>query len=111
MVKKVAPWCSGYHFCTTSFNKGNEAGNKAERLSLVNHTTKTIPLHHQFIASASTQIVHYNHIKGSSKRLESYKNRIVKYSISKVYQKFVFQSETGVKMSRLTIALFRRDVM
>ena len=111
MVKKVTPWCSGYHFCKTSFNKGNKAGNKAERLSLVNHTTKTIHHHHQFIPSASTQIVHYNHIKGSSKRLESYKNRIVKYSISKVYQKFVFQSEIGVKMSRLTIALFRRDVM
>ena len=86
-------------------------GNKAERLSSVNHTTKTIHHHHQFIASASTQIVHYNHIKGSSKRLESYKNSIVKYSTSKVYQKFVFQSQIGVKMSRLTIALFRRDVM
>ena len=64
----MVPWCSGYHYCTTSFNKawtqvlrrfkscwrwvGNlgwwgsltmvPARNKAERLSSVNHTTKTI---------------------------------------------------------------------
>ena len=61
-----APWCSGYHYCTTWFNKawtqvqrkfksclwsvGDSrwwgslaivpAGNKAKRLSSVNHTTK-----------------------------------------------------------------------
>ena len=66
------PWCSGYHYCTASFNKawtqvlrgfktcsrrvGDSrwwgsltmvpAGNKAKRLSSVSHTTKTI---HQFI--------------------------------------------------------------
>ena len=68
----VAPWCSGYHCCTTSFYKvltqvlrrfkscprrvGDSrwrgsltmvpAGNKAKRLSSVNHTTKTIYHHH-----------------------------------------------------------------
>ena len=68
----VAPCCSGYHYCTTSFNKvwpqvlrrfksclqrvrdsrwwGSltmaPAGNKAKSLSLVNHTTKTIHHHH-----------------------------------------------------------------
>ena len=68
----VAPWCSGYNYCTTSFNKAwiqvlcwfkscsrrvvytrwrisltmVPAGNKGERLSLVNHTTKTIHHHH-----------------------------------------------------------------
>ena len=70
---KVVPWCSGYHYCTTSFNKAwtqvlcrlksclwcvrdswwwgsltiVPAGNKAKCLSSVNHTTKTI--HHIFI--------------------------------------------------------------
>ena len=69
----VAPWCSGYHYCTASFNKawtqilrrfkscsrcvGDSrwwgsltvvlAGNKTKRLSSVNHTPKTIDLHHQ----------------------------------------------------------------
>ena len=70
----VAPWCSGYHYCTSSFKKvwtqvlhrfktcsqhardlqwwGSlkmvSAGNKAIRLSLVNPTAKTIhPPHHQ----------------------------------------------------------------
>ena len=54
----LAPWSSGYHSCTSSFNwawtqvlcrfkpcsrrVGDSAGNKAKRLSLVNHTTKTI---------------------------------------------------------------------
>ena len=68
----VAPWCSGYHYCTTSFNKAwtqvlrrlkpcsrrvgdsrwwgsltvAPAGNKAKRLSSVNHTTTTIHHHH-----------------------------------------------------------------
>ena len=36
----MAPWCSGYHYCTT--------GNKAKRLSSVNHTTITILHHGQF---------------------------------------------------------------
>ena len=31
----MAPWCSGYDYCITSFN-----------LSSVNHTTKTIHHHH-----------------------------------------------------------------
>ena len=71
--KVVAPWCSDYHYCITSFNKAwtqvlhmfkccswrvrdlqcwrflamVPAGNKAKRLSSVNHTTKTIyHLHH-----------------------------------------------------------------
>ena len=69
-----APWCSGYHYCTTSFNKawtqvlrrfkpcsrhvGDSrwwgsltvvpAGNKAKRLSSVNHTTTTIHHHHHY---------------------------------------------------------------
>ena len=69
----LAPWCSGYHYCTTSFNNawtqvlrwfksfsrrvGDSrwwgsltmvpAGNKSKSLSSVNHTTKAI--HHQFI--------------------------------------------------------------
>ena len=68
----VASWCSGYHYCTASFNKdwtqilrrfkscsrrvGDlrwswsvtmvPAGNKAKRLLSVNHTSKTIH-HHQ----------------------------------------------------------------
>ena len=67
----VAPWCSGYDYCSTSFNKvwtlGSAqvqilltacrrftmvsipdnvlAGNNAKRLSSVNHTTKTIHHH------------------------------------------------------------------
>ena len=67
----VLPWCSGYHYRTTSFNKvwtqvlrrfkscsrgvGDSrwwvsltmvpAGNKAKRVSSVNHTTKTIHHH------------------------------------------------------------------
>ena len=67
----MAPWCSGYNYCTASFNKawtqvlrrfkpcwrrvGDSrwwgsltmvpAGNKAKHLSLVNHTTKTIHHH------------------------------------------------------------------
>ena len=69
----MAPWCSGYHYCTTSFNQawtqvlrrfkpcwqrvGDSrwwgsltmvpAGNKAKRLSSVNHSAKTIDHHHQ----------------------------------------------------------------
>ena len=69
------PWRSGYHYCTTSFSKtwtqvlrrfkscswrvGDSrwwgsltmvpAGNKAKRLSLVNHTTKTIHHHHSLL--------------------------------------------------------------
>ena len=68
----VVPWCSGYRYCTTSFNKawtqvlrrfkscsrhvGDSwwwgsltmvpAENKAKGLSSVNHTTKTIHCHH-----------------------------------------------------------------
>ena len=69
----VVPWCSGYHYCTASFNLvwtqvlrrfkpcsqrvGDSrwwgsltmvpAGNKAKHLSSVNHTTKTIHHHHK----------------------------------------------------------------
>ena len=68
----VAPWCSGCHYCTTSFNKAwarvlcrfkscsrrvrdsrwwgsltiVSYGNKAKRLLSVSHTTKTIHHHH-----------------------------------------------------------------
>ena len=68
----VAPWCSGFHYCTASFNEawtqvlcsykycllhaGDSrwwgfltmvaTGNKAKRLSLINHTTKAIHHHH-----------------------------------------------------------------
>ena len=68
----MKPWCSDDHYCTTSLNKAwNQvlrrfkpcsrrvgdsrwwgsltvvpAGNKAKRLSSVNHTTKTIHHHH-----------------------------------------------------------------
>ena len=68
----MAPWCSGYHYCLTSFNKAwtqvlcrfesclrcvrdsqwwgsltmVPTGNKAKHLSSVNHTTKTIHHHH-----------------------------------------------------------------
>ena len=68
----VAPWCSGYHYCATSFYKAwtqvlcrfkscsrcvrdswwwgsltmVPAGNNAKRLSSVKHTTKTIYHHH-----------------------------------------------------------------
>ena len=75
----VGPWCSGYHYCLTSFNnkawtKGQLnfkscsrcvgdsrlwgtmtmvlAGNKAKRLSSVNHTVKVHHLHHHH---------HYHH--------------------------------------------------
>ena len=70
----VALWCSGYHYCTTSFNKawtqvlrrfkpcswrvGDSqwwgfltmvpAGNKAKRLSSFNLTTKAIHHHHHY---------------------------------------------------------------
>ena len=70
----MAAWCSGYQYCTTSFNqawlrfcagsnpacgmseicdgKGSltmvPAGNKTNRLSLVNHTRKTIHHHHHY---------------------------------------------------------------
>ena len=75
----VTPWCSGYHYCVTSFNKawthalrgfkycsrrvGDSkwwgtlamilAGNKAKCLSSVNHTTKTI---HQFIVMQGSML-------------------------------------------------------
>ena len=68
----LAPWCSGYHYCTDSFNKAwtqvlhkckscsryvedskwwgsttmVTAGNMAEHLSLVSYTTKTTHHHH-----------------------------------------------------------------
>ena len=68
----IFPWCSGYHYCTTSFNKAWTkvlcrfqfstwrfrdlqwwgslimvlAGNKAKCLFSVNHITKTIHHHH-----------------------------------------------------------------
>ena len=71
-MANVVPWCSGYHYCTTSFNKawtqvlhrlkfctrrvGDSrwwrsltmvpAGNNAKCLSSVYHTTKTIHHHH-----------------------------------------------------------------
>ena len=71
----VAPWCSGYHYCTTSFNQSwtqvlrrlkpclrrvgdswwwgsltmVQAGNKAKCLLSVYHTTKTIHHHHHHI--------------------------------------------------------------
>ena len=61
----VVTWCSGYRYWTTSFNKGSAqvqiliatcrrfamvrtvvpAGNKVERLSSVNHSSKTIHHH------------------------------------------------------------------
>ena len=71
-IANVAPWCSVYHYYTTWFNKAwtqvlrrfkccsrcvrdsrwweslimVPVGNKAKRLSSVNHTTKTIHHHH-----------------------------------------------------------------
>ena len=71
-MHKHTPRCSGYHYCTTSFNwawtqvlhrlkpcsrrVGDSrwwgsltmvpAGNKAKHLSSINHTTKTIHHHH-----------------------------------------------------------------
>ena len=76
----VVPWCSGYHYCATSFSKvwsqvlrrfkscsrrvGDSrwwgsltmvpVGNKARRLWSVNHTTKTIP-------SSSSSHHHHHH--------------------------------------------------
>ena len=52
--QKFAPWCSGYHYCTTSWWGSRwwgyltmvPDGNKAKRLSSVNHTAKTIHHHH-----------------------------------------------------------------
>ena len=66
VMTNVAPWCSGYHYYTTSFTKAqvqillaasrrfamvkisdNDPGwHKAKRLSSVNHTTKTIHHYH-----------------------------------------------------------------
>ena len=66
-VRILTSCCCGYHYCTTSFkqilNSGSghgqtgdsrrwgslitvPAGNKAKRLSLVNHTTKAVHHHH-----------------------------------------------------------------
>ena len=93
----MAPWCSGYHYCTTSFNEawtqvlrrfkpcsrrvGDSrwwgsltmvpAGNKAKRLSSVNHTTKTIRHHH-----------HHHHQAFFNSKFWSRKNAIV-YSVEK----------------------------
>ena len=76
-VVVITTWCSGYHYCTTSFNKpwtqvlrrfkscsrrvGDSrwwgsltmapAGNKAKRLWSVNHATKTIHHHHHHMKS------------------------------------------------------------
>ena len=78
LSKVIKPWCSGYHYCTTSFKKawiqvlrrfkscsrrvGDSrwwgsltmvpAGNKAKRLSSVNHTTKIIHHHHHQLSTA-----------------------------------------------------------
>ena len=75
--REMSPWCSCYHHCTTSFNKASTqvlrrfkscsrrvgdsrcwgslgmvpAGNKAKRLSSVNHTIKTIHHHQQHFSS------------------------------------------------------------
>ena len=77
---KLVLWCSGYHYCTTSFNKAGTqvlsrlksclwcvrdsrwwgsltmflAGNKAKCLLLINHTTKTI--HHLIIIKSKCKI-------------------------------------------------------
>ena len=79
------PWCSGYHYCTLSFYKawnrvlrrfkscsrhvGDSrlwgcltmvlAGNKARRLSSVNHATKTI---HQFNSTTTSVSMYYYHL-------------------------------------------------
>ena len=81
----VVPWCSIYHYCTTSFNKASiqflrrfkscswrdgdsrwwgsltmvTAGNKAKRLSSVNYTTKTIHHHHQLNLFSGSQIIQF----------------------------------------------------
>ena len=84
----VATWRSGYHYCTTSFNKAQThvlgrfkscsrsvedsrwwgfltmvpAGNKAKRLSSVIHTTKTIH-HHYWNSPANllfSDVLRYN---------------------------------------------------
>ena len=87
-IYPLAPWSIGYHYCTTSFNKvrtqvlrrfkscsrrfGDSrwwgsltkvpAGNKAKRLSSVNHNTKTIhPLCDlfQYIHYVTCSSIHY----------------------------------------------------
>ena len=92
----VAPWCSGYRYCRTAFNKtwtqvprwfkscsrrvGDSrwwvcltmvpAGNKVKRLSLVNHTTKTFSIHHHDSkTNVSTVLASINFIY-SSKRFD-----------------------------------------
>ena len=89
-----SPWCSGYHYCTTSFNEawtqvlrrfkscsrrvGDSqwwgsltmvpAGNKAKCLSSVNHTTKTIHqgLSHNIFANGER---YYNSITNCVSKL------------------------------------------
>ena len=84
----MAPWCSGYHYCTISFTKawtqilrrlkscsrhvGDSwwwgslamvpAGNKAMPLSSVNHTTKTIHHHHQENSGHKLYQMHFSNI-------------------------------------------------
>ena len=90
----LSPWCSGYHYCTTSFNKdwtqvlhsfkscsrsvGDSrwwrsltmapAGNKAKRLSSVNHTTKSI---HHHISFAGYSIKQNNTVEYLGCQLDS----------------------------------------
>ena len=90
-----APWCSGYHYCTTWFSEAwNQvlhgfksclqrvgdsrwwvsltmvpAGNKTKRLSPVNHTTKTIHHHHFMFNYLSAITLSYRNIKQTTYQL------------------------------------------
>ena len=51
--------------------------------------------------SVSTQIAHYNHIKGSSKRLESFKNYIVRFKILVVTSNICFLEPNSSEVVRV----------
>ena len=100
----MAPWCSGYHYCTPSFNKSwtqilcrfkscsrrvehsrwwgsltmVPAGNKAKCLSSVNHTTKII---NSSSSSSSSS---------SSPRFESHIGGKIGINILKKFLRFSF---------------------
>ena len=80
----MAPWCSGYHYYTTSFNKAwtqwnirnsrwwgsltmVQAENKAKHLSLISHITKTIHHHHHHQHQSNNNLTGLTWIISSSK--------------------------------------------
>ena len=56
--------------------------------------------------SLSTQIVHFNHVKGSLKRPESFENCIVRFKILVSTSKICFSEPNSSKMSGLNHSYF-----